>query len=560
MVHLTPLALDLTLRGRAETARFDRRCRDPQAVQGAVLRRLLIRNASTKFGQEHRFTSITGPAQYASQIPVREYEALRPWVDQAAAGTPDVLTADPVMMFTRTSGTTGTPKLIPVTERWRGELSRLNRRWMTHAVTDHPSCFDGTALVLAGSAVEGQTTGGLPYGAMSGLTAQRIPRLARRHVAVPNEIHAIHDHELRILTILRLTLTQPVSFLAAPNPRSLERLAEVAAEHGEELIRAIRDGTPAQLPPSLRSGLRPDPAAARRLDTVAEQHGTLVLGACWPRLALVGCWLGGTTGRHATRLPRWYGEQTPQRDLGLLASEGRLTVPVQDGTAAGVLAIDTAFFEFVPEQDLEPGAPKPPVRLAHELTDGHRYGVVITGSNGLWRYDLNDVVEVCGFHGRTPKLAFVRKGRDMLNITGEKLHLNHVQAALGAAERRSGLQVLQFQLVAQPDDNRYDLLVELEEPAVTRDPRMLITAFDSALMEQNLEYASKRASGRLEPPVLHLMRDGWAERRCQAAFAAGRQEQQYKWPALRDGWDPASRPEVRTTIDTAPQPHRKPHA
>jgi GH3 auxin-responsive promoter len=121
MVHLTPLALDLTLRGRAETVRFDRRCRDPQAVQAAVLRRLLRRNASTKFGQEHRFASITGPAQYASQIPVREYEALRPWVDQAAAGTPDVLTADPVMMFTRTSGTTGT--------RWVQKLGRHAATW-----------------------------------------------------------------------------------------------------------------------------------------------------------------------------------------------------------------------------------------------------------------------------------------------------------------------------------------------------------------------------------------------------------------------------------------------
>jgi hypothetical protein len=65
--------------------------------------------------------------------------------------------------------------------------------------------------------------------------------------------------------------------------------------------------------------------------------------------------------------------------------------------------------------------------------------VLLTGANGLYRYDLNDVVEVRGCHERTPRVAFVRKGRDMLSITGEKLHLDHVlhvvRARLPARDR-----------------------------------------------------------------------------------------------------------------------------
>src|SRR5262249_54229435 len=152
----------------------------------------------------------------------------------------------------------------------------------------------------------------------------------------------------------------------------------------------------------------------------------------------------------------------PQRDLGLVASEGRLTIPMDDGSAAGVLAVHTGYYEFIPEEDVEAAAPR--TLGCHELEKGRRYCGVLTGRNGLYRYDLNDVVEVRGFWGRTPTVAFVRKGRDMLNITGEKLHLNHVLHAVRAAEQATGLPVWQFRLIPDVEAARYDLLLELPRP------------------------------------------------------------------------------------------------
>ena len=116
-----------------------------------------------------------------------------------------------------------------------------------------------------------------------------------------------------------------------------------------------------------------------------------------------------------------------------------MTVPVEDHTAAGVLAVHANFYEFIPEDEIE--HPRPPVLLAHELEAGKRYYLILSGGNGLYRYDLNDIVEVRGFYHRTPKVAFVRKGRDMVSITGEKLHLNQIQAAIREAEQRSRVEV-----------------------------------------------------------------------------------------------------------------------
>jgi hypothetical protein len=133
----------------------------------------------------------------------------------------------------------------------------------------------------------------------------------------------------------------------------------------------------------------------------------------------------------------------------------------------------------------------------------------------------------------------------MLNITGEKLHLNHVVHAVRAAERATGLGVWQFRLIPDVEAARYDLLVELPRPAQHgRALARFAAEFDRGLAEVNIEYRSKRASARLAAPRLCVMREGWAERRCREEFARGRRETQHKWTVMCPEWDESSRAEV----------------
>jgi hypothetical protein len=343
----------------------------------------------------------------------------------------------------------------------------------------------------------------------------------------------------------------------------LSRLAETASSHTETIIRAIHDGTLGISEPEtmreagcshdeairqIKAGLRPDRARARFLSKVVEEHGTLLPKHCWPDLAVIACWLGGNADIHARRLADHYGPNVALRDLGLLASEGRMTIPVEDHSAAGVLAVHTNFYEFIPEDEIE--SPSPSVLLTHQLEDGKRYYIILSGSNGLYRYDLNDVVEVRGFYNHTPKVAFVRKGRDMVSITGEKLHLNQIQAAIREAEQHSQLEVWQFRLIPDVEQSHYDLLIELRgELCSDSHSCAFLGAFDRALSVLNIEYASKRASKRLKPPRLFVMQPGWSERLSRADFRGGKREIQYKWPAIRPAWDDASRAEVLRSLD-----------
>lgn len=533
--------------------RFERATADPAASQARTLLSLVRRNEDTVFGREHGFASIRSPADFARRVPVRDYEFFRPYVDRIIAGEHGVLTADAVTMFTTTSGTTAAPKLIPVTDRWREQMASLTRLWMYRSLEAHPHYLDHKVLLIVSPAVEDTTPRGLPVGSLSGVTYQRIPRLVRRSYAVPYELALVDDHETRYFLTMRLALAQSVSALATPNPTSLLRLAETAAARSEEILRAIHDGglgvtsqelgNAGQLADLLRPKLRPDAERAKILEGVIAHHGALLPAGCWPQLELIGCWLGGSAALHAKRLAAYFGSAPALRDLGLLASEGRMTLPVEDYTPAGPLAVQANYYEFIPEDDID--KPSPPVLGAHELEPGRRYHIILTGDNGLYRYDINDVVEVTGFHRGTPKVAFVRKGRDMVSITGEKLHLNHIQSALVHASDDTRLAVLQFRLI--PDEHRlhHDLLVEFHDAAPdTSSLSAFLLSFDRHLQAENHEYRSKRGSGRLEGPELSVMRPGWSEEICRAEFRAGRREAQHKWKAVGPAWDADSRDAV----------------
>jgi hypothetical protein len=560
------LAAGLRLREWKHDRAFERAAARPDRTQAAALRDLLDRNACTAFGRAHGFEAIRTATEYRRAVPLRDYEGVRPYVQRIVAGEPGVLTAEPVVAFATTSGTTGDPKLVPVTVSSLARMSALVRLWMLRAYRDHPTLLDGALLTVVSPAIEGRTPAGLPCGAMSGLLQRRLPSLIRAAQAVPYAVHLIADCEARAHVLLRVALTRAVSVIGTPNPTTLLRLAAVARRDADTLLRAIHDGTLGTPWPAVHeepgwdagatrrvidAALRPAPARARALTVAARRRGALSLADAWPGLALIGCWLGGHAGRHATRLAADYGP-IPLRDLGLVASEGRVTLPVADGSASGVLALGAGFYEFIPEESMDAAAP--PVLLAHELEVGRRYDVVLSCSNGLYRYDLNDIVEVRGVYGRTPLVAFVRKGRDMTSITGEKLHLNHVQAAVREAERLTAVEVWQYRLIPDVDAWRYDLLVEPSGAGLDEiGAEAFLRAVDDALARVNVEYASKRRSRRLAMPRLCVMRTGWAERQCRTDFALGRREGQHKWRVIQPEWDPDGRAEVVRTWEEKPE-------
>lgn len=528
----------IRLSGALKQRAFERATRDPRGAQAALLADILQRNRETEYGREHHFAGIDTPRAFAEAVPANSFEALSPYVERMKQGEQNVLTSDALVMFSVTSGTTTAPKYVPMTKRGLTLVARRSHQWLYRALRDHPAFLDGSTLCISGAAIEGRTASGVPFGSASGMMYESLPRVLHRTFALPFALSAIEDCDLRYYAMARFAIERDVSFLVTPNPTTMIRLAETFVQHQERIIRSIHDGVvggaglfgmdgdDSRNLDTVEPRLRPNPTRAADLEEVMQQHGKLLPSACWD-LKLIGCWLGGSIGFQADRLALYFGDDVPKRDIGYLASEGCMTIPYEDNTPAGILALPNNYYEFVPvEEESERGK----ALQSHELEVGRQYRVLLTNYNGLYRYDIDDIVEVCGFYNSTPVIAFVRKGEDILNITGEKLHVNHFIHAFGRLKQDAGIVVRQFKVVPNQKELRYDVLLEFEDdvaPGVLQ--VSVLPEIDRYLAEANIEYAAKRNSSRLNAPRLHVMEGAWTESVRASCAAARRRDVQYKW-------------------------------
>ena len=467
-----------------------------EQVQDHLLRELLSRHADTAFGRQHGFASIRSYEEFVRAVPVRTYEALRPHFDRVLAGDFRALLppGETPLMFSMTSGTTGEPKHIPVTRRFADQMRRGWNVFGLKALRDHREAWLRPILQISSPMEERRSPTGLPCGAVSGLLAAEQKRIVRWMYPVPHEVYALADPEARYYTILRCGVSREVALITTANPSTTIRLIEVGQEHAERLIRDVADGT--LTPPGEAGGLegrlrfRGNPRLARRMEDGLRRDGRLLPAHFWRPAALLN-WTGGTLRLYLPRLRELF-PGTAVRDIGLLASEGRFSVPLEDSTPGGVAEITGNFLEFLPAE--RRGDAKAECVRAHEVQAGGEYFLVVTNWAGLWRYDLDDRVRVTGFVGRSPVFEFLSRGTNTANITGEKLTEHHVVEAMhracGAAVERF---VVQGRFSPTP---YYELRVEADGAG---DLDALAKRVDAALCELNVEYASKRKSGRLGP-------------------------------------------------------------
>lgn len=522
---------------RPAARKCERATHTPIDVQLHRLFSILKRNRDTAYGRRYGFASIRSVADYQRRLPVITYEDIRLDVERMAAGEPNILTTERPLMFARTSGTTGYPKLIPITESCRrSERIDFARTWVHHVLKAHAEVYNTQVVSLISPAVEGYTPGGIPYGSVSGSIYKNMPAVVRRHYAVPYEVFSIRDYQAKYYAITRLTLEQSIAMICTANPSSILKMCEKADEFGDDIIRDIHDGTLARrvaIEPSIRAAiekrLRPNKQRAAFLEWARRRRdGVLKPVDYWPRLSLIGCWKGGTVGHYLEKLPQWLDPDgcrpIPIRDWGYISSEARCSIPVSDHGSAGILALTINFYEFVPVSDVLANPENPAAWTfftADQLEDGREYHIILTTTGGLYRYNINDIIRVEGFYNLTPQITFVRKGQGMTNLTGEKLSVDQVIEAVSDAGRQIGALPTHFKAEADAEESRYILRVEFQEQLSKERGRRFLTSVDEYLKHVNIEYKAKRESMRLGPPVLHIMSEGWYEHNQRRLVAQG---------------------------------------
>lgn len=543
--------------------RFEHQLQNARTVQRELLFQKIRRCEGSQFGRDHHFASIKTLEDFRRNVPIRQYDYYQPYIDQVTHGNVEAMfpAGEKLLMYTLTSGTTAIPKLIPINKIWMDEYRRGWQVWGIKAFLDHHNLFYSKLTGIAGNWDMRRTPTDHPCGMASGLSARLQSPLLQMMYCVPASAYEIDDVAAKYYTCLRMSIAEPkVGLFLTATPATVVNFAKLGNQYRDKLIRDIHDGTLSaefDVPASIRKEVtrrikRGDPARARELEAIVERTGTLYPKDYW-NMSLVGCWIGGTVGSYARHISHYYAD-TPCRDIGLLCSEGRFTVPMQDGLAAGPLEVASHYYEFIPEDEIE--SPQPTVLECHELEEGKNYFILLTTSSGLYRYNIYDVLKCVGFVGETPVLEFMNKGQRFSDMEGEKIAEVHLVKAVSDVAEEMGITITGFTSVpVRPSESNEDSTAETapeetdqsgnqvppyyavmleEQDIVDRDLAVrFLQGVDRWLSDHNVMYQGKRADNYLGPPRLVKIPTGsWQQFDQSEVKRRGVGEDHYKHPCL----------------------------
>lgn len=517
--------------------KFEENTKNPLASQKKILLEYLARNKNTEYGEKYNFSKIKSIEEYQSLVPLSDYEAICSYTERMARGEENVLTSDKSVYFGLTSGTTGKPKLIPVTKYSRAKKAESMALWVYYISKDHPKVTEGKIFAIIDPEVKSFTEAGFPCGPENGHAYANLPSAVKRLYAVPYETFEIKNYDARYYSILRIAIEQNISTLATLNPSAIIILCQKIKEWKKLIIDDIEKGTlnrafdiPMVIRGILEKTLRPNPKRANELREILKEKNELLPKYFWPNLDLIECWKGGTVKLYLKELSQYFGD-VPTRDFGCLSTEARSSIPITDEGAGGILAINTNFYEFIPKDDINKKEKR--VFLCDQLEEGKDYLLIVTTPGGLYRYNIDDLIHVDGHFNKTPLIEFVQKGLNAISITGEKVYESHINEAINIAVNKLNLLIKFFSASVQMEKPpRYIFLAEFSDNPPFDKKKALLKSIEDELCRGNLEYDDTRQRQELNSPILKVVKCGEFEKYRAKRVAEGAHETQFKAPEL----------------------------
>lgn len=538
----------LLIAGGIQTVRLRLASRRPRIASENTLRKILNISKNSDYGKEHHFREILSAPNshelfslYQHLVPANDFEALRPYVERHKNGERNVLFPGRPVMYATTSGTTAKPKWVPMTHKYLKDVyGTMSHVWVWNFVKHRKLALAGHIFAIVGKECEGHAPDGTLYGSVSGVLVRDIPRIIKRRYTAPASVMSIDDYTARNYTLMRLAIQHwDVTLWATANPSTIIELQRSVDEHLDTMIDDIERGTLSEefdiapeIREELRAYIRPNPKRAAELRQLRdEHHGHILPKDYWPKLQILSTWKCGNTKVYMEKyLDHFNFEQTFYQELGYIATECRFGFALDD-TLESVMFPHLHYYEFVAEEELE--SPHKHFLQLDELEQGKRYCAYVTTYSGLFRYNMNDLIEVGGKFEKTPTIHMVSKVNGIVSLTGEKLYEPQFIDAVRQAEEKIGLKTKFFVGFADVSQSVYHFYFEFEDPETTQETAESFgKTVDELLCQINIEYASKRASFRLHDPVTHRLIDNAYARFKAACLDEGMRDGQFKFNQL----------------------------
>jgi hypothetical protein len=513
------IRLALTIVGKKGLAELKKASKHGKESQAELLRRMITTAKDTVYGKEHYFDAIlkaTSPEElfrlYRKYVPINDYEDLRPYVERHKNGEADVLFPGKPKMYGTTSGTTKEPKWIPITEQYYQEVvKKMNQIWFYTLIMNKPHVFYGPALSIVGKAIEGAAPDGTVYGSVSGVMQRDIPHFMEVIHTAPADVFHIADYKARYYAIMRMGIERDTRLIITANPSTLVEMQTNANEFYDEYVNDIEHGTlstrftiPDKIRAALEAKLKPNPQRAAELRELKAKYGTVLPKHYWPRMEIVNVWFCGNTKVYFEKIKDSFSPNCVFHEFSYVSTECKAGVVLKSGTQDTVTFGHKVYFEFIHESELD--CPNPRIYQLYEVQQGQRYSMLVTTSAGLYRYNMNDLLEITGFYNQFPTVQFIQKVNGTISLTGEKLHERQFIEAVHAVEQKTGKAAPFFVGFADMQKSNYRFYFEFADQHVTlKEAEHFTEELDQCLQDYNVEYKEKRTSNRLKAPDTSLL-------------------------------------------------------
>ena len=436
---------------------INRWSKDALGAQDKVFHYLIHGGKNTVFGKEHGFDTITSYQAFKHQIPIRDYEALRPYIERIKKGESDILWKGKPIYFAKTSGTTSGVKYIPLTKESMPNHfnSARNAMFNYYARTGKGKWLNGKMIFLSGSP-ELTEVGGISTGRLSGIVNHEVPVWLKTNQLPSYSTNCIEEWEEKLDAIVEETYQQDMRLIGGIPPwvqMYYERLLE---KTGKKYIKDIFPNYSVFVYGGVnfepyRSSL--ESLVGRRLDTVETYPAS----------------------------EGFIAFQDDPNDKGLLLN-----------VYSGI------FFEFIPAEEIFKDNP---IRLSlKDIELGVNYAIIINNNAGLWGYNIGDTVQ---FVSKNPYRIIVSgRIKHFISAFGEHVIGKEVEEALLNISKKTGVKVTEFTVAPNISPKEgglpyHEWLIEFEEEP--NDLASFAQNIDQEMIQQNIYYEDLIKGNILRP-------------------------------------------------------------
>ncbi len=433
-------------------------------LQQKTFEKLMVDAKNTSFGRDHNFRDVNSHSVFTKNVPVRDYEELRPYIDRVVNGEANVLWPGKPAYLAKTSGTTSGVKYIPISKESMPEHIKAARNALLSYIheTGNADFVDGSMIFLQGSPVLDEKYG-IQTGRLSGIVAHHVPKYLQKNRKPSYEVNCIEDWEQKVDAIVDETLHEDMRLISGIPPWCQMYFDRLSAKAGGKKIMDIF--------PNFKlfvyGGVNYEPYRGRIEESIGFAIDTI--------------------------------ETYP-------ASEGFIAFQDSQNEKGLLLMVDSGiFYEFIPvEQFFDAN----PTRLSlGQVELDKNYALILNTSAGLWGYSIGDTVK---FVSKDPyKIVVTGRIKHFISAFGEHVIGEEVEHALLTVAKADGVDITEFTVAPQvnPEPGQlpyHEWFVEFGNPP--KDMTAFALKVDKALQQKNIYYFDLIEGSILQPLIIRSLK------------------------------------------------------